>query len=502
MNQRRKRGFFVFFWATLIGIALATLPVAQADLGYILDGNPVGESSLCIGCMDHIAMTSPTEGWAVGEGDYLLHDHGGRWTWVLAPGAFNFLIGITMSSSSEGWAVGSEILHYHAGVWTVARTLPDTMLLYDVALTSPTTGWAVGEQYQTVNGQQYDTGVIWRLADGAWAQFATFPDTDLYSVAVLSPDEAWAVGARWAPGHTAHGGVILHYSDGTWAEAGPATDVSLTGIAFAPNGDGWIAGSDFEEQGLFLRYHAGAWTETPRIPGVNLRAVTMSGDGDAWALAQQPDDRSLLLHYTGLSWMAVGPSVAPGMSGLALTGPGEGWAAGVMTRDKTGYGVLLQLRNGTWSPVTLPRQPETGSTLAVPVPAAVVLLSLLCLTGIVVLALALRAPRTSLWHTLWLRLALLGFICYGLVIAAGLIAGMIRDEYLFDLIAPVSGASIVSLAMLFGGLLGLCVFMRVHSFSRTVRCDPDAKFALRPPRSASPGSEPASRQNDGGAAPP
>jgi hypothetical protein len=488
MNQWQRRSFFI--WMAIAVIAVLTGITAQTDLDFTLNGNTGSQSSsICIGCMYRIAMTSATEGWAVGEGNYLLHDHGGRWSWVPVPGDGIFLVGVAMSSSDEGWAVGSAILHYHAGTWAVARTMPDNMLLHDVVLTSATAGWAVGEQWQIVNGQQRNTGVIWRYANGSWTQSTTFPDTSLYGVAVVSPDDAWAVGGRWTPGPTANGGIILHYSGGAWTEAGPITDVGLTSIALLPGRDGWIAGSDAEARGLFLRYYAGVWTEVQRLPGVDLRAVAMTSDGDAWAMGQRSDEQSLLLHYTGESWVAVGPPLSQGVGSLALTAPGEGWATGVMTRGQTGYGVLLHVRNATWSTVVLPRQPG-GLLFGVPVPIILVLLSLECLLTMALLVLALRAPRTSLWHTWGLRLALVGLICYGLVLEAGLTVGMMRDEYLPDLRVPVASASVLSFGMVIVGLLVL-----IFTLPR-MPAEHEAWFGLRAGRSAPSSAEPDPADDD------
>jgi photosystem II stability/assembly factor-like uncharacterized protein len=62
-----------------------------------------------------VAMTSPTDGWAVGDSQdqSVLHWDGNIWAIVDAP-ASHGLLDVRMLSSNEGWAVGlgGEILHY------------------------------------------------------------------------------------------------------------------------------------------------------------------------------------------------------------------------------------------------------------------------------------------------------------------------------------------------------------------------------------------------------
>ncbi|HLW00584.1 MAG TPA: YCF48-related protein [Ktedonobacterales bacterium] len=69
-----------------------------------------------------VAMASPAEGWAVGDGGVILHYQSGTWERAPSPTSEN-LSSITMVSASEGWAIGDHgtILHYHYGAWSLYR---------------------------------------------------------------------------------------------------------------------------------------------------------------------------------------------------------------------------------------------------------------------------------------------------------------------------------------------------------------------------------------------
>jgi hypothetical protein len=140
-------------------------------------------------------MLSPTEGWAVGGPATLSwayhggcnavieHYFGGRWELVdaLPPSLYRLPLfsTIAMTSATEGWAVGirvhriipgsgeggpgpasydteSFVLRYHDDQWTEVR-VPDVCGITGIALSGPEDGWAVG------------AGGALRLHNGAWS---------------------------------------------------------------------------------------------------------------------------------------------------------------------------------------------------------------------------------------------------------------------------------------------------------------------------------------------
>ncbi len=147
----------------------------------------------------------------------LLHYDGSQWTREHISLANDRLLGITMVSASEGWAVGYDpggrrghptgpaqglIVHYHQSAWEVQSTFPkpssNTSFYFSaVAMISSEEGWAVGQE-----------GVIVHYLNGAWQQVNSPTGANLASVALVSVSEGWAVGER---------GTILHYQGGVWS---------------------------------------------------------------------------------------------------------------------------------------------------------------------------------------------------------------------------------------------------------------------------------------------
>src|SRR5512146_836057 len=142
-------------------------PAPQGSLPY----EPgTGRSALRAEQWAAIAMASADEGWAIARNTPIPHStlfiryHAGRWTAPFGP-LQQDLRSLAMVSPNEGWAVGDEgvIMHYNGGKWTVtvpAGSLPyfhhfpfvgpDYMTNYlsSVSMTSATDGWAVGQGIQ------------------------------------------------------------------------------------------------------------------------------------------------------------------------------------------------------------------------------------------------------------------------------------------------------------------------------------------------------------------
>lgn len=147
----------------------------------------------------------------------VLHYDGSTWTREQISLANDRLLGLTMVSAHDGWAVGYDpggtrahqtgpqwglIVHYHNGVWeqqnTFASPSGDTFFyLSAVTMVSANEGWAIGQE-----------GVIVHYLDGAWASVQSPTTQALQSIAMVSPAEGWAVGTN---------GTILHYENGSWS---------------------------------------------------------------------------------------------------------------------------------------------------------------------------------------------------------------------------------------------------------------------------------------------
>jgi hypothetical protein len=115
-----------------------------------------------------VSNGASTEAWAVGynkvSGGFILHEHGGRWAKVYPLGLaarrpIPHLYALAMTSPSEGWAVGAEgtLLHLTGGVWVSVATLTREDLNGVALSASGSEGWAVG-----------DDGTLLHLAPPEW----------------------------------------------------------------------------------------------------------------------------------------------------------------------------------------------------------------------------------------------------------------------------------------------------------------------------------------------
>ncbi len=153
-----------------------------------------------------VFMTSPNEGWAVG--DVFMHFLDGRWQQVESPGAAG---SVFMTSRNEGWATSGkdEMLHYVDGKWRLIKVdTYDSEMKY-VFMVDASEGWVVGGDHYL--GEKYS--LILHYENGGWRKVDNPTNEILNSVDMTSSTEGWAVGD----------GVILPYTGGKWVNAFPAS---------------------------------------------------------------------------------------------------------------------------------------------------------------------------------------------------------------------------------------------------------------------------------------
>jgi photosystem II stability/assembly factor-like uncharacterized protein len=252
-----------------------------------------------------VFMVSASEGWAVGDGETILHYSNGSWSTVTSP--ITNLYSVSMVNAGEGWAVGESgtILNYTSGSWSLyTKTSPTTNDLYSVFMLSASEGWAVG-----------DLGTILHYSGGSWSNYTTSPTTNvLDSVSMVSASEGWAVG--W-------GGTILNYTSGSWSlytKTSPTTN-SLYSVSMVSASDGWAVG----ESGTLLHYSGGSWSNYTTSPTTNsLYSVSMVSASDGWAVGES----GTILHYTGGSWTTVTSPTTNLLDSVSMVSASEGWAVG------------------------------------------------------------------------------------------------------------------------------------------------------------------------------
>lgn len=148
---------------------------------------------------------------------------GSHWMRVASPLPSARISSITMTSASDGWAVGvlpppskgagsanaivpfqALILRYHDGTWKEQVRYPGPVdatgrtfyTFSGVLATADGQGWAVGSN-----------GLLAHYTHGAWERLPSVGSAPLHDVSFLTPSEGWAAGER---------GTVLHFANGVW----------------------------------------------------------------------------------------------------------------------------------------------------------------------------------------------------------------------------------------------------------------------------------------------
>jgi hypothetical protein len=163
-------------------------------------------------------MLSASDGWATGT-NTILHYDGVRWS-IFAH--LQGISGVSMDSASDGWALGyvnfpynhtssyNVIWHYNGSRW-VRGSLPSSVdynaAILGMSMDSASDGWAVGYG----NGQQFGNRYTLYLhySHGRWTEVQGPGNDNLWGVFMLSANEGWACG---------NGGMLIHYRNGTWTQ--------------------------------------------------------------------------------------------------------------------------------------------------------------------------------------------------------------------------------------------------------------------------------------------
>jgi hypothetical protein len=324
------------------------------------------------------------------------------WTSVPVPptGQNANLMGVSSTSDSDAWAVGSEngragtgigakvlIDHWNGAAWsqvTTPTTPQNTASLAAVSASSPTDAWAIGRDQNNKSSFQtlalHWNGTAWSVSPSAATALAGQIGV---GAADISPTDAYAIGGHLGSAHT---GLVAHWDGTSWTRVNvplPNND-NLASDLYAISADGpndvWIVGTyyllvsptDEALETYTLHWNGTAWSIVPMplVPGTNpnnefvLDAIKANNPTDVWAVgksfnATSPSSATTLTeHWNGTAWSIV-PSPSPG-TGANLTGvttsnaSNSVWAVGYDQAPGTTTGQTLTLNwNGTaW--VTVP----------------------------------------------------------------------------------------------------------------------------------------------------
>jgi hypothetical protein len=315
------------------------------------------------------------------------------------------LTGVTSTSDSDAWAVGSElgragttvgakvlIDHWNGTAWsqvTTPATPQNTATLASVSASSPADAWAVGRDSNARSNFQplglHWNGTAWSvspsLASALGGQLGV-------GVTDISPTDAYAIGGHLG---SAHNGLVARWDGTAWSQVTvplPQNNNMLSDLdAISASGPDnvWIVGTfqeeitptDFPDETYSLHWNGTAWSIVPMPlePGTNpneffhFNAIEANSPTDVWAVGDQGvidgATSTLIEHFNGTAWSIV-PSPSAG-NGATLTGvttasaANSVWAVGGdEIPGTTTFQTLTEHWDGTaWSVVP---SPNAGST--------------------------------------------------------------------------------------------------------------------------------------------
>ena len=223
-----------------------------------------------------VQALSPTSVWVATLSPLLYHFDGVQWTSQDLSGALGLtrttqLLGFQMISNDEGWAVvtggigkffGSIFLHYSHGSWIrpVENDIIPNVGIGALTMTSATEGWALGSEIvpdatgntSRVPFKQH----IYHYQQGQWSEgklpLSQLNNVVLDAIGIAAADDVWVTGQDNSTiyGQTTAGyhsnSVLLHLVGGQWQRVtAPTSGTSNDGIAafgFGGANDGWAVG--------------------------------------------------------------------------------------------------------------------------------------------------------------------------------------------------------------------------------------------------------------------
>src|ERR1700677_4092604 len=277
-----------------------------------------------------VSASTATDAWAVGfsilgrhdDGTLMEHWNGTAWSVNSSNVITGFvaeLTGVADLSPTDAWAVGqgnSTILeHWNGSAWS-SVTVPDPDFTpgadESISASSATDIWVVGTTVNTTTGATsaealHFNGTAWAVVP--MQQPGTNTPT-IGAVTDISTTNAWAVGedigATSAPGGST---LIEHWNGTNWsivASPTPGADPGLTGVAARGSSDVYAVGDNLPSinggvvQGLILRWNGSTWSQdTDPTDGTFsplYAAATVPGAANEWAVGTLSNQSLILSH--------------------------------------------------------------------------------------------------------------------------------------------------------------------------------------------------------------
>ena len=286
----------------------------------------LGVSSALLG----VSASTATDAWAVGfsilgrhdDGTLIEHWNGTAWSVnssLVVKGFVAELTGVADLSPTDAWAVGEGngplLEHWNGSAWS-SVTIPDPDFTpgagQSISALSATDIWVVGTTVNTTTGTT--TAEALHFNGTAWAvvpmqQPGTNTPT-IGAVTAISATDAWAVGedigATSAPGGST---LIEQWNGAKWSivpSPTPGADPGLTGVAARGSGDVYAVGNNLPSinggavQGLVLRWNGSTWSQdadpTDGTYSPLFAAATVPGAANEWAVGTLSNASLILSH--------------------------------------------------------------------------------------------------------------------------------------------------------------------------------------------------------------
>jgi hypothetical protein len=287
--------------------------------------------------------------------------------------AVDFLDGISGTSASDVWAVGSSsppgapdqtlVEHWDGATWSIV-TSPNPgnagNILQGVAALGPRDVWAVGAEQTSATFYQRPMAIHWNGV--TWTAMSLPEPTGctghsyLTAVSAVGHGGVWATGWCGSGGSTPQQGYVERWNGHHWALVGsygslPANS-QLYGISATGPNDVWAVGhtqapGSSQEAALTVHWNGVSWTQvavTP--PGANgdLHGIVARGSQPSWAVGtgsspQPPFAGPFSVRFFGGAWHNVKVPLPFGsLAGVVVDPGGLLWAAGTH-QDRLGDNV-------------------------------------------------------------------------------------------------------------------------------------------------------------------
>lgn len=287
------------------------------------------------------------------------------------------VIAYAPTGPDEGWGTGgvitnpvtgfpdrSMVLRYSAGSWTqVGPALPGEYL-GGIDMISSSEGWVVG-------GNDSGECLLLHIHNGSWRQ-APLPPADPQGaptfMAMRTPDEGWMAMANPKKAQGGANTSLLHYTGGAWSLI-PDPIQYITDIAPIADGEAWVIGWNTDATSSLVHVQGRKATVVLTSPADStFYRLRMFAPDDIWIEGAMHDPKSnveiadvpLNYHFDGVAWSNVNVHAPSGVQHVSIVASGTAWGfANVQLAppDQTAFGQLASIYSnagGQWKALSVP----------------------------------------------------------------------------------------------------------------------------------------------------